>query len=139
MSRRPPILALLLGLTLLAFVVERLVVTDLEALEAWAERATAALQASDMEAFDDLITEDFTYGRMDREAALRFAESASRQVSESGIQIVLRKIEIDGDTAEATAQIFGTAIGRRYRLETPVRLERGDDGWRLAHADAVAY
>lgn len=139
MSRRPPILAILLGATLLAFVIERLVVTDLEALERWAQRASEALDSSDMEAFEELITDDFTYGRMDREAALKFAAGASRQVQASGIQIVLRKITIDGDTAEAQAQIFGTAIGRRYRLETPVRLERGEDGWRLAHADAVAY
>ncbi len=139
MSRRPPILAILLAALLLAFVVERLIVTDLEALDAWAQSASEALDASDMEAFGELITEDFTYGRMDRDAALRYAQAASRSASASGIQIVLRRVEVDGDTATATARIFGTVVGRRYTLQTPVRLERGPDGWLLAHAEAVNY
>ena len=138
LRRRPPLLPSLLLLAALAFGIEWLIVTDTEALEAWAEEKSEALNAGDRQALETLLSPDFAYGRSDREAALDLAERERLKRKAQDIEVILGKIEVNGDTARANAGLYATIEQVRYRLTTRLQFQRGPDGWVLLSAEPVA-
>ena len=136
--RRVPLLPAILVLGLLGFVIERLWVTDLEALERWAQDAADAVNMGQREALEGLLAEDFTYGQQDRTQALdlAFGETSERKLG--AVEVKLRKIEVQGDRAEADASIFATYQDLRGRVRTRLVFTRGPDGWLLQSADPVS-
>lgn len=136
--RRPPILPTLLLLGLLAFVVERLVVTDLEALERWSQDAADAVNMGDRGALEALLADEFTYGRMDRDTALDLAFGETNRNKLRAVEIKLRRIRVEGDRAEAGASIFATYQEMRGRVRTQLVFVRGEAGWLLLSAEPVS-
>ena len=128
---RPPLLALLLVLVLVAFGIERLVVTDGERLEAWAEAAAAAAQSGDRGALEALLAPEFRYRGKDRERTLDHIADLRRKYTPPGVRIRLIKIEVDGDGASADARVDANGMRR------PVRLDwvRREGSWLLVSAE----
>jgi len=129
-SIRTHFVALLL-LALLAFGIERWIVTDAEAIEALGEEAAAALRERDPEALKGLLDEDFHFDRRDRSATLTQVRRLLERYQPTGIQIRLGKIKVDGDRAHALGQIQGQASGYRSGYQVEVELIRGEEGWKL--------
>ncbi len=135
LRRRPPLLPSLLFLALLAFVIERLVVTDLEALETWSQDCADALNMENAEALTALLSEDFSYKRHNREGGVELALRERKQYKARAIEITLRQIEVNGDVARAEARIFATISAGRIPLNARLEFERGPDGWVLLNAE----
>lgn len=137
LRRRPPLGLLLLVLVGLGLAIEHWIETDLEALERWEVEAAEALIQGDEAALGALLTEDFTYGRRDREAALRYARSRRQALRGLALDIRIREIEVEGDTARATAVFEGTLGRRRGVARSEVVFQRGPDGWLLESATDI--
>ncbi|MDJ0975552.1 MAG: hypothetical protein QNJ98_13910 [Planctomycetota bacterium] len=136
-GRRVPILPTILILGLLAFVIERLWVTDLEALERWAQDAADAVNMDRREAVEALLAESFTYGGKDRTEALDLAFEYRAKNKVRAVEVKLRKVEVQGDRAEAEATIWATRQDMRGRVRTQLVFVRGPDGWLLQSATEV--
>ena len=127
---RPHFIALLL-ITLVAVGIERLIVTDAEAIEALGETVATAMEERDFEALDSLLDEAFQYRGRDRAETLKHVRSLLSKYKPTGIQIQLQQIEVDEDRATAKGVILGQAYGRPAQFQMDVVLQRTEEGWKL--------
>jgi hypothetical protein len=131
LSIRPHFLGLLL-LALVVFGIERLIVTDKEAIEGLAEEISLAIQTEDLDHLETLLHPEFDYGGRDRAETLRTVRAAKRKYKPIGVKVVLVDIQVDGDVAEAKGVVAATVYGRPQQLPIEATLERGEDGaWLL--------
>jgi hypothetical protein len=130
---------LLLVLVALGFAVERLIVTDEEALVAWAEAMSEAASTGDRDRARTLISEEFVYGTLDRDKALDLAWRARRNAAVGDLTLSLVQIQIKGDEAHAEGIISAASMARRAELTTRMRFQRSDGGWLLVQAEPVSW
>jgi hypothetical protein len=124
---------LALGLvTLAAFGIERLIVTDVEAIENLAAKASEAIEERRFEVLEGLMAEDFTYAGRDRAATVAYVRRLVEKHQPPRVGLSLTRVEVDGDGAEASGVVLGTVYGRPMRYPVQAVLVRGEDGWRLS-------
>jgi hypothetical protein len=122
----------------LGLVIERLVVTDSEAIESLVEDATKAIATRDFEKLREHLTEDFSYGHRDRDASLAYLEEAARRYAPRRIDVVASQIAPHGDRADCHAALRVYVYGRVFALDAMVHFAREDDGWRISGAELVS-
>jgi DNA-binding GntR family transcriptional regulator len=131
---RPTFLALL-AIALLAYGIERLIVTDAEAIEALAERAGRAVADRDWENLRGCLSEDFHYGSLDRDGTVTLVRRLVERHDPKGIRVLMQHIEVHGDEAQAEGIVVGRAYGRPARVVVSVDLRRVDGDWRIARVE----
>jgi hypothetical protein len=131
-----------LGLLLLlaggvVYVVERLVVTDLEAIEGTIEAATEACQRGDFAALRELLTEDFRQeDGTDVEKSLVQAERAYRVYKPRGLECDVKETQIAGDEARVAVRV--RALNPYGGFDVRLTLRREGKAWRISGAARTA-
>ena len=135
-SRRhlvPTVLALV-GLGIL---LDHLIVTDVEAIEALAERAETAARERDFETLEGLLSESFRYDGRDRARTVAYVKSQVQRITPQKVGFNLDHIQVEGDRATARAHIVAEAMGSRILLTAEIELARTEEGWRLDRVGTV--
>jgi len=124
---RSRLLALMI-LALAAYGVERLIVTDTEAIEGLAEAMAEDIRTSSWDALEGRLHEEFTYDGKDRAATVAHVRSLVGRYHPTEVGVILFDIEVDGDDARAKGQIWGRVVGRSVRVTIAAKLRRTDEG-----------
>ena len=122
---------LILAVGLLIWGVERLIVTDAEAIENLAEETTEDIRTGRWEQLASRMHEDFQYQRMDRDGTVAYVQRLMENTKPTNVGVSLYDIEVDEDTATAKGHVFGNVGGRPVRLSIDAKLVRSEDGWVL--------
>jgi len=121
----------LLAVILVGYGIERLIVTDREAIEALAAETAAAIQAGDFEGLTNKLHAEFEYGDRDRDQTVAFVRTAVRKFRPVGTRIVLFEITVNGETATAAGQVTATVLGRLQQLRIDAVFRKGEEGWQI--------
>ena len=126
----------LLALAALGWGIERLVVTDAEAVDHVLEDAAKAFDRKDFEGLGALLHEDFVQDGTPREQALARLEALSKRFGPVGTSVDVNDIEVDGDEASSRVTVRVRALGQVLPLTGRVRLLKDAAGdWRIRSAD----
>ena len=126
------ILVVILVLWAVGFGVERLVVTDREAIESLLERAAASVSHDDWDGFATALADDYAERGRDKKAFVAFVRGLKERHKPQGVGIDIGDPKVEGDRATTQvvvkpgAPYIGTRIGGR------VELLRTKDGWRIS-------
>lgn len=118
-------------LVLLIWGVERLIVTDKEAIETLSERMSDDIGARRWDDLTSRLHPDFRYRHMDREAAVAHVRTLVDRHKPTGVAVRLFEIEVTEDTATAKGHVWGNVGGRPTRVGIDAKLTRTDEGWLL--------
>jgi hypothetical protein len=116
-----------------ALLIERIVVTDREAVTTVIEGAVGAVANRDFVALRDALDEEYSAEGRDRDEAARYVESQVRRYEPSDVGVDVRDVAVNGDTATARA-VLRARLVYRQRIDVEVRLRRRPDGWRVTSA-----
>ncbi len=128
------ILVVVAGLTV---AIERLIVTDAEALEQWAEDAGEAASDVDLERLRALMADEVTFQHRDLDATMEHLGGQLRKYAPRNVAVELRQIEVHGDVAHSDARISCVVVGRPVRLAAKLHFQRADGVWRLSKVENV--
>ena len=135
MRLRPSLwLGVLLGVGGLVLLVERLIVTDAEAVDALVQRAAEAVREGDFEALAATLGAGFTVEGRTGEEALDWIRKLRRNFRPLGIEAEVGEVEVSEDRALAPTVVSMTVMARPVRLRAAVHCRRGEDGWRITAA-----
>jgi hypothetical protein len=123
---------MLLVAVLAGYLIERLIVTDAEAIEALLERAVAAVDHGDFDVFRDTIDEEYSQDGRDRDGIVKFVSEEYRHWRPSGLRLDVLEVKVTGDEAEARIALRARDPGGRVLAE--VHLVRRAGGWRIRAA-----
>lgn len=132
-------LLMLLLLGGLAFFLDRMIVTDREAIETLVETATEAARAGDFEALAEALDDDYQGKGGSRDGALRLVKSLWATWKPMNLDTDLGEIEVDGDHAEAPMTVTGQVLGRPLALKLRTTFRKRDKGWKLAGAQVLGF
>jgi ketosteroid isomerase-like protein len=135
MRLRPSLwLGVLLVVGGLVLLVERVIVTDAEAVEALVQRAAEAVREGDFEALAATLGAGFTVeGRTGKEA-LDWIRKLRRNYRPLGIDAEVGEVEVSEDRAVAPTVVSMTVMARPVHLRAAVHCRRAEDGWRITAA-----
>lgn len=125
------LLLALLALGLVGFVVERLVVTDREAVTALLEGAADAVSRGDWDALTGAIDESYDEHGRDRAAFVAYVSGLARRYAPRGVGIEVGDPEVAGDRAAARVVVKPGAPFVGVRIPGRVDLVRRTGGWRI--------
>lgn len=132
---RSPVIGTLL-LILLAVGIERLIVTDREAIEDVGEALARTAGAEQWGPFEALLHPDFEYGGRGKSEAIARVRGLIRKYQPISLEVSLYGIEIEGDRATAAGKVTAVVYGRLQQVRIETVFERGEDGaWRLRSLD----
>ncbi len=118
-------------LALAAFGIERLIVTDAEAIENLAKDTAKALMEKRYEVLEDVLDESFEYQGKDRAKTIQHVRSLIEKHRPLAVEVRLPEVKIEDDTAKAAGYIGAQVYGRPIRYGIEVDLVRREDGWKL--------
>ena len=135
MTRSKLLLLAVVGAVALAFLIERLIVTDGEAITSLVADDVSAILRDDWDAVTRSIDDDYSERGRDRAQLVAWARDLWGRVQTRALSIDVQEIRVAGD--HAAARIVVRPGGRLSGLEFAGRLEfvRRRDGWRI---DGVA-
>jgi hypothetical protein len=118
----------LLVLALAAYGIERLIVTDTEAIENLAAAMAEDIKDQRWEALESHLHEDFTYGTRGRRKTIAHIRSLVGKYRPTGVGVSLYEIKVDGDDATALGEVWGHVAARPVRVGIQVKLTRTEEG-----------
>lgn len=127
---RSPLLGLLV-VALLVFGLERLIVTDAEAIEQLGVDAARAIRERAWERLEPMLHEEFQYEGRDRTATIAHIRSLVRKYKPADVGIALFEIEVDGGEAKARGVVRGSALGRPVRVAIDAWFKESGDEWKV--------
>ncbi|MFO0931361.1 MAG: hypothetical protein U1E39_01480 [Planctomycetota bacterium] len=113
----------------LAWLVERLVVTDAEAVEAALERAAADASRGAWDAVADAFDDTYLSGGRDKAAFLAWARAQWNRAALRAITVDVLDVRVEGD--RAAARVEARLQPYAQRVPGSVDLERRDGAWRI--------
>ena len=116
---------------LLAWGVERLVVTDREAIESLVEGAAAAVNRDDWDAVATAFDEEITAGAKTKAALLAWIRDAALRVHPTSLSAHVLDLKIAGDRARARVHASGGSNTGPFGVSAEVDLARREDGWKI--------
>jgi len=135
MRPRPSLwLGALIVLGGLVFLVERLIVTDAEAVEALVERAAEAVREGDFEALAATLAPGFTLEGRSREEAVDWIRTLRRRYQPRGIEVEVEDVAVDGEAATATARAAANVMARPVRFRLTLDCGHVEGEWRIRGA-----
>jgi hypothetical protein len=130
---RPRIVFLgIVVLGLVAWGIERLVVTDREAIEHLLERTAASIERGDWDGVSRSLSDDFRSQatKQDKEPFLAWVKSAWSTFGEPAPRVSVRETVVEGDTAASLVRV--TVAGYPAPIDARIECKRTEDGWRIA-------
>ena len=128
-------LRLLLGIlamaALAAWGIERLVVTDAEAVEALLAADEAAIRSGDWDTVRTSIAPEYEERGRDREAIVRWARDLWKASRATTLSIRTDDVRVEGDRAAARVTVSPGSPWTGQRFGGRVDLERTPEGWRI--------
>ena len=131
MNRRLALAAVAL-LALAGFGVERLVVTDREAIEASLEGAARSVSKGDWGAFAATIDEAYAERGQDKQAFVAWVRTTYDRYHPAGVGIEVADTTVDGDHAATRIVVKPGAPYNGMRIGGRVEFVRSPDGWRIS-------
>ena len=133
MHRARLVLLALLCAGLLAWGIERLIVTDREAVTALLEGAARSLERGDDAGLRSAFADDFRSESpaKDRGAFVAWLLERWRETQASGVSVEVRECEVEGDVARVRARAVAAPYAA-YPVEARLECVRTADGWRVA-------
>ena len=132
LTRPRLLLAAVIAFGGLAWLVERLVVTDTEAVTAVLDDVAAAASRGDWEAVAAAIDDDFLEAGRGKDAFLAWAKGQWKSASLRGIALDVLDVRVEGH--QAAARVEATLQPYAVRVPGRVDLERRGDAWKLVRA-----
>ena len=134
---RSPILGTLC-LIMLGIGLERLIVTDKEAIEEVGQALLRTAVAEQWDAFEALVHPDFEYGSRERAQAVAHVRGMVRKYRPISPKISLYGIEVEGDRAICSGKISTVVYGRLQQLRIEALFERDEEGaWLLRSVEGA--
>lgn len=131
---RPHFLGLLV-IALVVFGIERLIVTDKEAIEAVADEMAVAIQERQLERLEPLLHPEFEFAGRDRTETIAYVRGLVQKYQPMGAKVVFVDIQVEGDTGTADGVIQATVMGRPQQVRVKAVFARTeDDEWVLKKA-----
>ena len=121
----------LLAVGLIALGIERLIVTDREAIEALAENTAKSIQERKFDRLAEFLHPEFEHGGRDKEETVAYVRGLVRKFNPIGTEIVLYEINVNEDTATAQGAVAATVYGRPQQVKIDVVFRKLDDTWLL--------
>ena len=128
------LLLVLLGTVALGIAIERLVVTDVEAIEGLVADGETAFNERNFADLAPLLHPDFEFGGRDRAATLEYLERLARRFQAAGADVVLDEPQVSGDEAQASARVRLRVLNQFSELPVSLQFVRLEDGWVLRSA-----
>ena len=135
----PKVAAGLLVFTVLALCLEKIVVTDREAIGQLVHRTAQACRAGDLEALEATLDGQFTYDRLDRQETLRQAEGFFSRIQITSLRLPGLNIDTHQNPPRAKVLAFarlalrnGTNLGWDRSTWQLTFIQRGEDWYLLA-------
>lgn len=135
--RRAALVAL--GVLALVLLIERLVVTDAEAIESMMEGAAEALDAGDFDRLGSFLHESFASQGQDRETVLAYIRRLHAGYRPTGLNARMEGVVVEGDGATGVGHVGMQVLGRPHRVRLRMTFLRGPDGWQMASAEPIDY
>jgi len=128
---RPHFMGLLV-IALVVFGIERLIVTDKEAIEAVGVDMATAIQERQFERLEALLHPDFEFGGRDRMESIAYVRGVVRKYQPIGTKVVFIDIQVQEDTGTADGVIQATVMGRPQQVRVKAVFARTEeDEWVL--------
>lgn len=128
------IVAFLLAFAALGYGIERLVVTDREAIEELLERAAATVSHDDWDGFAATVDDDFAARGRNKPAFVAFVRTLKDRYKPGGVGLEIGGATINDDRAAAPVVVLPGAPYVGMRVGGHVDLVRTGAGWRIAAA-----
>lgn len=135
------ILALIIG----AVVLERVVVTDRERIEATIDAMRDAAGRADVEALLSGVSEDYYDEMLGREGLRALAENYFERYGRTGVRILSRAVSLRGDEGAVEMRVFARAErgangGEFGRSTWLILLQKESDGvWRIIRVEPISW
>ena len=130
MTRRTVVLLAIVGAAVLAWAIERLIVTDREAIEAVVERGARAIERGDWDAVASIFDDEALEGGRDRRELLRFVKSSWEATGAASLSAEVLDLAVSGDRASSRVRARPGGRGLAYG-EGVVSWVRREGGWRV--------
>jgi hypothetical protein len=130
-TRTRLVLALAAIAALAAWGVERLVVTDREAIEALIEGARTAVVRRDWPALESMLAEDYAERGLDRAGAIAWIQRLWQRSRLTALSVEVDDVRVEGDRAAARVTVSPTMGFGSAQFGGRVDLERREEGWRV--------
>jgi hypothetical protein len=131
MPRLRTSLAVLLLLAGLVVLVERLIVTDAEAIETVVEEAADAAGRGDVDGLLARLDETYQAEGRDREAVAAYVGQLQKIYRPTSVDARVDDVDVEGDQATAKVRFRAGVAGRPFLVKAEVRLVRRSGGWRI--------
>jgi len=138
LSFRSPLLGLLV-VAVLVYGLERLIVTDAEAVEQVAQDAAEAIRSEAWEHLEHLLHEDFEFEGRNRAATIEHLRSLIRKYKPLDVGIAAFDVQVEGDEATAHGVVRASVMGRPAQVPVKAWFRRTEDGWRLSKVEGGGY
>lgn len=131
-------LGVLIALAALGIWIERLVVTDAEAIRILVEKTAAAAGNGDFETVAEALDPAYEAEGRDREELIAWLQTLWRRLRPLDVQVDLGEVALDGDEASAPALVTAKVLGRPVQVDVEATFHRTESGWRISGARPVA-
>lgn len=135
-GHRGPLPLVLLFALVLGFAIERLVVTDAEAVESLLKEARKAVEERDFARLRPLLSEDFRWRERGPDAAVERLVTLYEKTRPTRIDITWGPVVPAHGRAEVQAQVRAWAYGAVYQGEAQLVLTREPGGWCVLSLEA---
>ena len=112
--------------------IERLIVTDQEAIEEVGRELGRTAGTEDWSAFEALLHPEFEYEGRKRPEAVAYLRGLVRKYKPIGLEVSVFGLEVEGNRATGFGKVKANVYGKRQRIRIEVTFERGpEDTWLL--------
>lgn len=132
MTRFRWILLIAVGVLALAWAVERLIVTDGEAIEALLEGQASVIVRGEWDALEKTIVEDYDERGKNRAGLVSWVRDTWQRSGARSLDVHVEETRVEGDRARARVTVSPGMPFGGMRVSGSVELRRTEDGWRIA-------
>jgi hypothetical protein len=117
-----------------ALLVERLIVTDGEAVQGLVDDAAEAVREGDFQGLRGMLAESYRGEGRTPDGAVDRVKGLWKVFRPSGLSAQTLEVEVEGDRARAPVNVRGAVAGRAFVVSLDVEFVREEGGWKVAAA-----
>jgi hypothetical protein len=131
------VLLLLAGVAVLAFLVDRIVVTDAERIEDLVDEARKAVLRGDWDAVAAAVDDEVTVGERNKASLVAWWRREWQRASPASLSVDVDDVETSGDRGTARVRISPGSPYVGMWATGRLHVVKRDGGWRIAGLDDV--